>query len=319
MSSTIQSTTPQTIALAAQPIVRPAGRFRTFVRKNPGVVVPSVLLAVIVLAVLVLPFFLQSPIETHPAQRLLPPGTPGHPLGTDALGRDELSRLATGGRASLGMGVLITVVSGSIGAILGLISGFFPKAGGIIMRVSDAWMAFPAIVLAMIFSVVIGPGVLTELLAIGIIFIPFSARVLRSRTMEITSRTFVEAARVSGMGSWKTLFVHVFPNVAPLLIVQCIVYIAATMLIDGGLSFLGMGISPPAPSWGNMIAESRSYMQQAPHLLIFPGLILAFTVFLVNQLGTNLRPVFDPQTRALVELQRLRSRGNRFDRARRRV
>lgn len=288
-------------------------RWRTFVARNPAVIVPAALLLVIVLISLIGPFFLQSPTATDPINRLQPPGG-AHPLGTDTYGRDVLSRLVTGGRASLGMALLITVCSGAVGTFLGLVSGFFTTAGNVIMRITDAWMAFPAIVLAMVFSVTLGPGVLTEVLAIGIIFIPFSARVLRSRTMEITSRTFVEAARVSGMGPWKILVVHVLPNVAPLIIVQTIVYIAATMLIDGVLSFLGLGIAAPAPSWGNMISEGRTYMSTAPYLMLFPGLVLAFTVFLVNMLGTNLRPVFDPQARQLKALQRLRTHGNPFRR-----
>lgn len=290
-----------------------APRWRTFAARNPAVIVPGVLLLIIVLVSLIGPFFLQSPTATDPINRLQGPNA-AHLLGTDTFGRDVLARLVTGGRASLGMALLITVCSGAIGTFLGLVSGFFTTAGNVIMRVTDAWMAFPAIVLAMVFSVTLGPGVLTEVLAIGIIFIPFSARVLRSRTMEITSRTYVEAARVSGMGSWKILAVHVLPNVAPLIIVQTIVYIAATMLIDGVLSFLGLGIAAPAPSWGNMISEGRTYMSTAPYLMLFPGLILALTVFLVNMLGTNLRPVFDPQARQLKALQRLRTHGNPFRR-----
>jgi len=288
-------------------------RCRTFLARNPAVIVPAALLLVIVLVSVLGPFLLPSPTAPAPVNRLQPP-SPAHLLGTDTYGRDVLSRLVTGGRASLGMALLITVCSGAVGTFLGLVSGFFTKAGNVIMRVTDAWMAFPAIVLAMVFSVTLGPGVLTELLSIGIIFIPFSARVLRSRTMEITSRTFVEAARVSGMGPWKILVVHVLPNVVPLIIVQTIVYIAATMLIDGVLSFLGLGIAAPSPSWGNMISEGRTYMSTAPYLMIFPGLALATTVFLVNMLGTNLRPVFDPQARQLKALQRLRTHGNPFRR-----
>lgn len=287
--------------------------WRRSLTRNPGIVVPAAVLLLIVLTAIFAPFLLPSPTATDPVNRLLPPG-PGHALGTDSYGRDVLARLVTGARASLALALVITVCSGTIGTVLGLVSGFFTKAGNVLMRITDVWMAFPAIVLAMVFSVTLGPGVLTEVLAIGIIFIPFSARVLRSRTMEITSRTFVEAARVSGMGSWKILAVHVLPNVVPLIIVQTIVYIALTMLIDGVLSFLGLGIAAPAPSWGNMIADGRTYMSTAPHLMLFPGLALAFTVFFVNMLGTNLRPVFDPQARQLKALQRLRTHGNPFRR-----
>lgn len=309
MTVPVISSTPHTVAIATADAPKQAGKVATFCTKNLALVISGTVLVVIVLAVLLLPFVLPSATDTDPVNRLLPPGTAGHLLGTDSYGRDVLARLAMGGRASLGMGVLVTAISIVIGGFLGLVSGYFRRSGEIIMRIADAWMAFPAIVLAMIFAVVFGPGVFTVLLAIGIIIIPFAARVLRSRTLEVTSRTFVEAARVSGMGPWKTLFVHVFPNVAPLLIVQSIIYIALTMLIDGGLSFLGLGIAQPAPTWGNMIAESRTYLTTAPHLILFPGLALALTVFFMNMFGTSLRPVFDPQTRALNELNRLRTRG----------
>lgn len=303
------SSTPQTVMIATAVEPRRSGKLARFCRKNPALVTSGVLVAVVVLAVVCLPFVLPSATDTDPVNRLLPPGSPGHLMGTDSYGRDVFARLVAGGRASIAMGLLVTAISVVIGGFLGLVSGYFPRTGEVIMRVADAWMAFPAIVLAMIFAVVFGPGIFTVLAAIGIIIIPFAARVLRSRTLEVVSRPYVEAARVSGMGHWKTLFVHVFPNVAPLLIVQSIIYIALTMLIDGGLSFLGLGIAPPAPTWGNMIAESRTYLTTAPHLVVFPGLALALTVFLMNMFGTSLRPVFDPQTRALNELNRLRTRG----------
>lgn len=287
----------------------PPSRFRRFAKKNPAVVVSGSLLALIVLIVLIVPFFLPSPIRTDLSEILLPPGAEGHLLGTDQYGRDILSRLVNGGRISLLMGVLVALTSGTVGVALGLISGYFPKTGGVIMRVSDAWMAFPAIVLAMLFSILIGPGIVTELLAIGIMTVPFTARVMRSRTMELSSRSYVEAARVGGMGHFQTIFVHVLPHLLPLMVVQGIITIAATILIDGSLSFLGLGIAPPAPSWGNMIADSRAYIGSNPGMLAFPGLALVIVVYLVNMLGTNLRPLFDPQTRALNDLQRLRTRG----------
>ncbi|EME63417.1 ABC transporter permease [Amycolatopsis decaplanina] len=286
---------------------RPAGRAGKLFRRNRMLVITTALLAVIVLAVIVLPFFLPSVSATDPVNRLLPPSA-AHPLGTDSFGRDVLARLVSGGRASLGLSALITLCAAFTGLVIGLISGFFRAADAVLMRVMDAWMSFPAIILAMALAISLGASIWTELIALTVIFTPFTARVIRSRVLGIAGRAYIGAARVSGMSRWKILVVHVFPNVLPLALVQVVILSAAAMLVDGAMSFLGLGIAPPTPTWGNMIAEGRSYLVQAPWLVIAPGVTIMVCVFLLNLIGSSLRIAVDARARTLSEMQRLRTR-----------
>lgn len=279
-----------------------------FVAKNRTLVFSSAGLVAIMLLVIVMPFFLVDPNLTNAAARLQPPSFE-HLMGTDKYGRDYFSRMMTAGRVSIGMTIAITLLAGVLGTFLGLVAGYFTRFGSVLMRLLDAWMAFPAIVLAIVFAVIIGPGVVSELLAVVIIFTPFTARVIRSRTMSLAARPYVRAARVAGMGSWKTLAVHVLPNTLPLAMVQCVLLASGAMLIDGSLSFLGLGVSPPTPTWGNLVAESRVYLTQLPTLIIFPGLAIAIFVFLVNLAGGSLRAFVDPRMRFLQERARLRRAG----------
>lgn len=292
------------------PSVREApssGRVARVFRRNRMLVITTALLALIVLTVLVLPFFLPSVSATDPVNRLLPPSA-AHPLGTDSFGRDVLARLVSGGRASLGLSALITLCAAFTGLVIGLISGFFRAADAVLMRVMDAWMSFPAIILAMALAISLGASIWTELIALTVIFTPFTARVIRSRVLGIAGRAYIGAARVSGMSKGKILVVHVFPNVLPLALVQVVILSAAAMLVDGAMSFLGLGIAPPTPTWGNMIAEGRSYLVQAPWLVIAPGVTIMVCVFLLNLIGSSLRIAVDARARTLSEMQRLRTR-----------
>ncbi|MFC9256289.1 ABC transporter permease [Amycolatopsis thailandensis] len=285
----------------------PAGRAAKVFRRNRMLVITTALLALIVLTVIVLPFFLPSVSATDPVNRLLPPSG-AHLLGTDSFGRDVLARLVSGGRASLGLSALITLCAAFTGLVIGLISGFFRAADAVLMRVMDAWMSFPAIILAMALAISLGASIWTELIALTVIFTPFTARVIRSRVLGIAGRAYIGAARVSGMSKWKILVVHVFPNVLPLALVQVVILSAAAMLVDGAMSFLGLGIAPPTPTWGNMIAEGRSYLVQAPWLVIAPGVTIMVCVFLLNLIGSSLRIAVDARARTLSEMQRLRTR-----------
>ncbi|RFS83009.1 ABC transporter permease [Actinomadura spongiicola] len=289
----------------APPRRRPLAPVASFARHNKTLVVAGTLLVSITVLVLVLPLLLTDPNATDPARRLLSPSL-DHPMGTDKFGRDLFARWATAGRVSIGMTLLITLCAASLGTFIGLVAGYFVRVGSVIMRIVDAWMAFPSIILAIVFAVVIGPGMLSELLAVTIIFTPYTARIIRSRTLSLATRTYVKAARVSGMGPWKTLAVHVLPNTLPLAVVQCVLLSAGTMLIDGTLSFLGLGISPPTATWGNMVADGRTYLQEHPTMVLFPGLSIAVFVFLLNLAGGSLRAFVDPRARLLLTQQRRR-------------
>ncbi|PZG52878.1 ABC transporter permease [Spongiactinospora gelatinilytica] len=286
---------------AASPLARA-------LRRNRLLSAATALLVLIVLAVVILPPFLPDANATDPVHRLLPPSA-DHLLGTDSYGRDVFSRLVSGGRTSLGLSALITVCAAFTGMVIGLVSGFYRAVDAVVMRIMDAWMSFPAIILAMALAIGLGASIWTELIALTVLFTPFTARVIRSRVLSVAARQYIGAARVSGMRPAKILVVHVLPNVLPLALVQVVILSASAMLVDGAMSFLGMGIAPPTPTWGNMIAEGRSYLVQAPWLIVVPGLAIMACVLLLNLIGSSMRDVVDPRARALGDLQRLRARG----------
>lgn len=273
--------------------------------RHPALVVAGSILAAATILVIVLPVFLPSPTSTDPINRLMSPSG-SHPMGTDKYGRDLFSRWSAAGRISIGMTALITLSAGTLGTFLGLVAGYFQRAGNVIMRIVDAWMAFPSVILAIVFAVVIGPGMTSELIAVTIIFTPVTARIIRSRVLSVVARPYVQAARVSGMGPWKILAVHVLPSTLPLALVQCVLLSSAAMLIDGTLSFLGLGVAPPTPTWGNLVADGRTYLQQHPTMVLFPGLAIAFFVFLLNRIGAGLRELIDPRARVLLDQRRRR-------------
>jgi len=280
-------------------------------RREPTLVVAAAIMALIVLAVIVVPLFLPDFQTTDPAHRLKPPSGE-HPLGTDGLGRDVLSRLVNGGRASLGLVACVMITATALGTLIGLIAGYYVKVGNWIMRLMDAWLAFPAIILAMVLAISFGASFWTEWIALTIIFTPATSRLIRSRVLAVSQRSFVEAARISGVGSFKILFTHVFPNVVPLALVQTVIIGAASMLADGALSFLGLGIAPPTPTWGNMINEGQQYLRVDAPLIVYPGIAIAVCVLLLNLIGNSLRPFVDPRYRTVRELERSRARRRRL-------
>ncbi|MFI0423909.1 ABC transporter permease [Spongiactinospora sp. 9N601] len=300
MTPTAQMAVPVS-GRAASPLART-------LRRNRLLSAATALLVLIILAVVILPPFLPDANATDPVHRLLPPSA-DHLLGTDSYGRDVFSRLVSGGRASLGLSALITVCAAFTGMVIGLVSGFYRAVDAVVMRIMDAWMSFPAIILAMALAIGLGASIWTELIALTVLFTPFTARVIRSRVLSVAARQYIGAARVSGMRPAKILVVHVLPNVLPLALVQVVILSASAMLVDGAMSFLGMGIAPPTPTWGNMIAEGRSYLVQAPWLIVVPGLAIMACVLLLNLIGSSMRDVVDPRARALGDLQRLRARG----------
>ncbi|WP_199536765.1 ABC transporter permease [Spongiactinospora gelatinilytica] len=300
MTPTAQMSVPVS-GRAASPLARA-------LRRNRLLSAATALLVLIVLAVVILPPFLPDANATDPVHRLLPPSA-DHLLGTDSYGRDVFSRLVSGGRTSLGLSALITVCAAFTGMVIGLVSGFYRAVDAVVMRIMDAWMSFPAIILAMALAIGLGASIWTELIALTVLFTPFTARVIRSRVLSVAARQYIGAARVSGMRPAKILVVHVLPNVLPLALVQVVILSASAMLVDGAMSFLGMGIAPPTPTWGNMIAEGRSYLVQAPWLIVVPGLAIMACVLLLNLIGSSMRDVVDPRARALGDLQRLRARG----------
>ncbi|MBK0002197.1 dipeptide/oligopeptide/nickel ABC transporter permease/ATP-binding protein [Erwinia sp. S38] len=260
------------------------------------------LTAIVALCAPLLP--LADPDATNLLQRLLPPLSQGHLLGTDPLGRDVLSRLIWGTRVSLAVGISATLLAALFGTLIGLLAGY---AGGrtdsLLMRLIDMLMAFPYILLALAIVAVLGPGLLNALYAIAVVNIPFFARNIRGLTVGLRQRDFVQAARLSGKNHASVLFTEVLPNVMPVIVVTMSTTIGWMILETAGLSFLGLGTQPPDADLGSMLGQGRAQMFSAPHVSLVPGIMIFLLVMSFNLLGDGIRDLLDPRLRSGV-LQR---------------
>lgn len=238
-----------------------------------------------------------DPLEIDLSQRFILPSLK-HPFGTDNLGRDILSRVIAGARVSLIVGIIAVGLSMTIGVTLGLIAGYH---GGIldsvIMRLVDVFLAFPVIVLAIAIIAVRGPGLLNVMIALGLVYWTTYARVARSVTLTLREEEYVTAARSLGASDWRILWRHVLPNtVAPILVVASL-GMGTAIIAEAALSFLGLGIQPPEPSWGSMLSFGMQFLRDAPYLSAFPGLAIFLVVLGFNMLGDGLRDALDPRLR----------------------
>lgn len=243
-----------------------------------------------------------SPIEQDVAQRLRPPGAPGHLLGTDELGRDVLSRIVHGARIELLIAVGATALAAVLGTLFGLLGGFFRGLVEFLtMRlVGDVLLAFPPIVLALLVVAIYGPGQWTLIAVMGLLFMPTFARVVYGQTLSVTAAEYVTAAEAFGARVLVRLFRVVLPNVAAPVIVQCSVVMASAILLESGLSYLGLGIVPPAPSWGSMVATGQRYMSSNPSSILVPSLVVVFTILAFGLLADGLRDGLDPRRKGNV-------------------
>lgn len=272
--------------------------WKTFRRNRPAVVGLAVIVASILAAVLAPVVSPHDPVQSNPAGRLAPPGTPGRVLGADHLGRDVLSRVLHGGRVSLVMGLAPVTGAAVLALALGLVAGYFEGlAGLVIMRTLDVSFAFPSIFLAIAITGALGPGLINVLIALTIVLVPPIARVARTSVMEVKHQEYIEAARASGARDARIIALYVLPNVLAPVLVYCTLLVALVVVIASGLSFLGLGVQPPTPDWGRMIAEGREVLVVAPHVAAFPGLMLLIFSLAFNFLGDGLRDALDPRLR----------------------
>lgn len=229
---------------------------------------------------------------------MAPGGSAAHPLGTDALGRDVLSRLLYGGRVSLWVGFVAVGLSVAIGLVLGLCAGYF---GGwvdeLIMRGVDVMLCFPSFFLILAVIAFLTPSLTNIMIVIGLTSWMGVARLVRAETLALRGREFVLAARVSGMRAPSILFYHILPNAAAPVLVSATLGVAGAILVESSLSFLGLGVQPPMPSWGNILMDGKEVLEVAPWLSIFPGLAILFTVLGYNLIGESLRDILDPRLR----------------------
>lgn len=255
-------------------------------------------MASVVLIALLAPWVAPYDPAVQNLERRLDEPSAAHPLGLDELGRDILSRLLWGARVSVGVGLAVVLLAGSLGTLIGSVAGYLGgRIDTLLMRLTDVFFAFPGILLAIALVAVLGPALEHVVLALVVIGWTGYARLVRGQVLQIKEQEFVTAARTVGVSQGWIVLRHVLPNVLPVLLVQASLGMAGAILAEAGLSFLGLGIQPPTPSWGAMINAGRSHLLDAPHLALFPGLAIVVTVMGLSFLGDSLSRRLDPHDR----------------------
>ncbi len=267
-------------------------------RQHPLALAALVYLSLLTVVALLAPIIAPYRYDAQDSTAILQPPSIRHPLGTDELGRDVFSRLVYGARVSLTVVVQVELLEVLIGVTLGLLAGYFRgRWDSLIMRFTDMMFAFPDILLAILIVAILGPGLHNVFIALALTGWPSMARVVRSQVLALREREFVEAARATGLGHGRILWRHILPGLLPTIIVAVTVDSAGIVLAESALSFLGLGAQPPLPSWGRMIDDARQLMRSHPTLLVYPALMLSFTVMALNFLGDGLRDLWDPRHR----------------------
>ena len=236
----------------------------------------------------------QAPERMRIRDAFAAPGA-AYPFGADNLGRDVYSRVVHGARVSLSIGLATVVVTALAGTALGCVSGYFRGWDEPVMRVMDALMSFPAILLAVAITAALGPSAVNAVIALAAVYTPRTARIVRASVLVVRELEYVQAAQSAGASQGRVLFLHVLPNCLGPLLVQLTFVFAYAVLAEAALSFLGMGPPPPTPTWGNIIAEGRDYLREAPWICLFPGAAISLTVLGLNLLGDGLRDLLDPR------------------------
>ena len=273
------------------------GALRRLTRQR-GAVVGMIILAVLAAMALAAPWLSpRDPIKTAPREALQAPGS-RFLLGSDQFGRDVASRALHGARLSLTVGLIAVSIAVGLGTPVGLLSGYYGgRVDGFVMRVVDVLLAFPGILVALAIVSVLSPGLNNVMIAVGLSAVPNYARLVRASTLSAREQLYVEAARALGSRDLSIVTRYILPNVVAPLIVLATLGMAAAIITGSALSFLGLGIKPPTPEWGNMLAEGREFLQRAPWVAFFPGAAIMLTVLSINLLGDGLRDALDPRMR----------------------
>jgi peptide/nickel transport system permease protein len=276
-----------------------------FLKQNPMALSGAVVIAVSVMSSILVPILpIQDPFHQDLPNRLKPPSA-DHLFGTDNYGRDLFSRIIWGGRISLLVGIVSTIIGALIGVTLGVISGYFGRyVDAVIMRITDILLSFPALLLSMAICAAIGSSVWNVIIAISIVTVPRFSRLVRGSTLSVKEADFVEAARALGQNKTKIMFFHILPNVFSIILVMATLWIPAAIITEASLSFLGLGVMPPNPTWGNIINEGKSYLSDAPWISISSGIIIVLVIMAFNFVGDAIRDAFDPRLRGEREIGR---------------
>ena len=285
------------MAAASRESARRFWRIRSFCR-NHAAVTAAVFLALVGLAVNFAPWLSgHGPDDADNLARLAPVGTPGYLLGTDQQGRDMLVRLLYGGRVSLLVGIVPVLVAGAVGLALGLVAGYTRGfVDQVIMRCLDVVFAFPIVLLAIAIAGAMQAGMETEIISITVILIPYFARLARTATEGVAPMPFIEAARAAGGSPATIMLRYVLPNVFSPVVVYATTLMGIIIVVGSGLSFLGLGVQPPAADWGGMVADGRVVLRRAPHVTVEPGLVILAVSLAFNFLGDGIRDALDPRT-----------------------
>ncbi len=265
--------------------------------RNPNMSIGLLILGVMGVVAIFAPFIDRyDPLRLAVEDRLMSPNSE-HWFGTDSFGRDLYSRTVHGAKLSLLVGASVVVIAAIAGEILGLIAGYDRRMDAVLMRIVDGIMAFPGLLLALALIAMLGSSIQNVIIAISVNAIPSIARVVRSSVLSLRERPFVEAARATGVPTWRILLVHIAPNTLGPVTIQATFLFAVAMLTEAGLSFIGAGVPDYVPSWGNIVSMGRNQLYNAPWIVVIPGIFLTMTVLAANLVGDGLRDMIDPRLR----------------------
>jgi peptide/nickel transport system permease protein len=277
---------------------RARARVPRLVARRPLTIVGGVIVALFVFLAIFGPTLAPRDPTSIDYNAILAPPSHAYPFGTDEAGHDVLSRVLAGARISLGTGLVAVAIASVVGTLLGLIAGYMRGfIDGAIMRVMDVMLAFPDILLAIVVITILGPGLATVMIAVGVAGIPSYTRTVRAAVLAVREQEYVEAARALGAPAWRIILSHILRNVLTPIVVLVTLSIGLAILTAAGLSFIGLGAQPPAPEWGDMLNDAQTYLQQAWWMAVFPGVAIVLVVLGLNLLGDGLREILDPSLR----------------------
>ena len=286
------------VGTTASAIPRRVAAWLHWASNNPmlafGLLMMTLLILFTVLTPLIMPI---DALSISATAKLQPPGW-DHLLGTDELGRDQLSRLVVGASISLRIAVAATSLTAVFGVGLGMISGQYPAIDLFVSQISDSLLIFPGVVLAIMILAALGPSELNVMIAVFVLYVPRVIRTVRAAVIEYRDADFVQAARSLGASNVRILLLHIFPRAIGPTMIQLSLGFSSAILVEAGLSFLGLGAPPPAPTWGGMISGAREYIRTAPWMMIAPGAIITYAVLSLNLIGDGLRDMLDPRSRS---------------------